>query len=459
MKAIAAVLILVGMVAGCTKDNPYACGEDGACGDPSRPFCDHTGAIGGEPGICIAVTCDPGTFRTCEGDHALQCSANGMNYDSVICERGCNPAADGCLLCDPGETTCVNGVAAVCDANGVVVESISCALGCYQDEPRCTDIDPSNDLGDVLAMSHGSPDVVVTEGSVIDVSDGSVDGVVIPSVLVDAPADGVQIRAFPVGSLSVTGTVYVTASTGPAYAVAFLSDGDVTIDGDFYVTASQYGAAPGGMTTLPPQSYPCSGGDGYNDSTNHMTGGGGGGHATDAGYGGDGFSVAGGLNGRAFDNPDLQPLRGGCRGGGATHDGRGPGSGGGAVQISSRTAITIGDGARLIANGLGGERISLHAYGGGGGGGILLEAPVVTLQSDAAIVANGGSGAAGGGSGAAVESPRPSASSIRVFLVDVAVPDRHHPPMVRRCSAGSRSAREVEERTASFDSTRRTARS
>ena len=275
------------------------------------------------------MTCEPGTFAACDGDRALQCSANGQNYDSVICERGRDPAGDGCLLCDPGESTCVNGVAAVCDTNGVVVESITCALGCFEDEPRCRDIDPSNDLDEVLAMSHEAPVLDLSDGQVVDVSDGSVDGVVIPSVLVDAPADGVQIRAFPVRSLTVTGTVYVTATTGQAYAVAFLSDGDVSIDGDLVVTASQFGAAPGAITTTPSGPFHCTGGDGYPDSAG-LTGGGGGGHATPGASGGEGNIASGGLAGTAYDNPDLQPLRGGCRGGGAAIDALGPGTGGGA---------------------------------------------------------------------------------------------------------------------------------
>lgn len=46
--------------AACTKPNPAKHCTDGTCTTPNYPFCDVTGAIGGEEGTCIAVTCTVG---------------------------------------------------------------------------------------------------------------------------------------------------------------------------------------------------------------------------------------------------------------------------------------------------------------------------------------------------------------------------------------------------------------
>lgn len=65
------------------------------------------------------------------------------------------------------------------------------------------------------------------------------------------------------------------------------------------------------------------------------------------------------------------------------------GRGGGAVQLVSRTSITISNSGSVDA---GGER-GLSTMGGGSGGGILLEAPtVVVVGEGAAVAANGGGG-------------------------------------------------------------------
>ncbi len=61
------VLGCLGIVVACTKRNPAYCG-DGTCVDPSLPYCDIDGAIGGMPGTCIAVTCTPGELAICRGD-------------------------------------------------------------------------------------------------------------------------------------------------------------------------------------------------------------------------------------------------------------------------------------------------------------------------------------------------------------------------------------------------------
>lgn len=94
-------LILVGIVVGtygCTSPNPRSC-ADGACTDPSLPFCDVDGAIAGAKDTCIAVTCTPNEHASCRGDVAVRCNSEGSNYDLVMCALGCSEAIGGCATC------------------------------------------------------------------------------------------------------------------------------------------------------------------------------------------------------------------------------------------------------------------------------------------------------------------------------------------------------------------------
>jgi len=81
--------------AACTAHNPRAC-PNGDCTDPSYPFCDVDGTLGGSPGECVAVTCTPMQFAECRGSDALTCNAEGNNYDSSQCEGTCDPT-QGCV--------------------------------------------------------------------------------------------------------------------------------------------------------------------------------------------------------------------------------------------------------------------------------------------------------------------------------------------------------------------------
>jgi hypothetical protein len=158
-----------------------------------------------------------------------------------------------------------------------------------------------------------------------------------------------------------------------------LTRGDITVIGrlsaDFTV---------GSASLLPG----CSGGDGtINNGCNYSSsGGGGGGFASNGARGGDisNNSNPGGAGGTANGNQRLVPLRGGCRGGYVKDGGtiltiRG-GGGGGAIQLVSRTRITI-DGEVHLAGQQGSTEDYKDQYqnvvisGGGSGGALLLEAP------------------------------------------------------------------------------------
>lgn len=220
-------------------------------------------------------------------------------------------------------------------------------------------------------------------------------------------------------------------SGGPAAAIAFVVDGNVTIDGtlDFdggAATAAVTGGrgAPGGFDGSDLSTGdgtvghgPCPGQGGQNSgSSNHWIGGGGGGGGgrTGGGRGGNGRCSSGDHSanarepGTACGSDLLIPLVGGS-GGGSGGDGTinvqqgwAGGGGGGALQISSRTRITIA-GAIRAAGGVGFGSSQLDGGGGGGAGGaILLEAPAIGITG--AVIVDGGdggtSGAGVGGKGA-----------------------------------------------------------
>lgn len=90
--------LAVVVIVGCSAPNPRSC-ADGACTDPSLPFCDVDGEIGGTEDTCIAVACTPNEHASCRGDIAVRCNSDGSNYDLVMCALGCSDAIGGCASC------------------------------------------------------------------------------------------------------------------------------------------------------------------------------------------------------------------------------------------------------------------------------------------------------------------------------------------------------------------------
>jgi hypothetical protein len=137
-----------------------------------------------------------------------------------------------------------------------------------------------------------------------------------------------------------------------------------------------------------------------------------GGSDTVGGSGGAGGSLSffGGAGGAAGATAGPQPLpgptpvalHGGCIGGpGGAFGmalGGAVGHSGGAVYLIAQSSITLGAGARLLANGEGGGKGSPGAGGGGGGSGgmIVLDAPMIALATGALVLAEGGGGGGGG---------------------------------------------------------------
>ena len=147
------------------------------------------------------------------------------------------------------------------------------------------------------------------------------------------------------------------------------------------------------------------GGPGGGADGNHL-GAGGGGYCGTGGQGAvndEASTPAPG--GRSYGNATLAPLIGGSAGGnhGDYNDG---GEGGGAIDITAGTSITVGTLGILNVPGYGGANVG--GGGGGSGGGILLEAPQVTI--DGIVAANGGgAGLATANSSGSGQTGQPSA--------------------------------------------------
>jgi hypothetical protein len=161
-----------------------------------------------------------------------------------------------------------------------------------------------------------------------------------------------------------------------------------TVDGDISIAAALGTAGPGAGGAV------CSGSTGVSGVTGPPGTGGGGGAFQ--GAGGRGGNV-GGLGGAGVGIPAI--IRGGCAGGlgGSGNSGvQGPrGAGGGAIQISAFSSITINGLIEAGGGGGGYGRTNLGAAGGGGSGGFVgLDAPSVTIAGT--IAANGGGGGGGG---------------------------------------------------------------
>jgi hypothetical protein len=233
-------------------------------------------------------------------------------------------------------------------------------------------------------MTAGEPDLDLGTTATINTDDGTVmvDGrpVAVNHATI-AQASAPTIQVFIVHSLT---TVDVTITGNNALAI--VGTGALTIGGVFTASATHNVHVPGAGSFT---DGLCKGGEGVLMLDRGLAGGsGGGGFGRTGGFGGNAvaspFTANGGAAGITTGDPTLVPLRGGCDGGGINANGtiiKG-GGGGGAIQLVSRTKITVS--GTVAANGA-------SFVTGGSGGGILLEAPLVEVRGS--VVANGGSGA------------------------------------------------------------------
>ncbi len=213
--------------------------------------------------------------------------------------------------------------------------------------------------------------------------------------LVLTQSDGTSITVIHLTQLTVDPLVTLTVTgTGVVFAV----DGEVEINGTIIAEAGAdnptHCASARGASGTDSQDSDAGGG-----------GGGGGGAADDGGDGGDGDGSEHGAKGAkgAKVSSTLSPLRGGCPGGnGGRRDESGTapagGRGGGALQISTNTKITVRGFLDVAGRGgAGAPSAQVGAGGGGSGGGLLLEGPSISLGLASRLCADGGSGGEGGG--------------------------------------------------------------
>jgi hypothetical protein len=304
-------------------------------------------------------------------------------------------APDAALACAPSTTSCTADLLTVCGSDGQVMHSETCSLGCTTAGDACLKLDPSNGLASALDGAAATGPAVLfdasTTATTINTDTGAVMhngvAVTIPSVVVIQPGLP-NLRAFQVKSLVVQNPVTVSG----AAALAFVSDGDVTISST--ITLAGRGLAPGPGAVVD-HATACSGRD-ITISNQVAPGPGGAGFGTAGAAGGAANGNVGGSPGTVAGADTLVPLRGGCVGGFVTGSGSIAGAGGGALQVSSRTKITVTV-AGVVDAGGGGGAFFLVGGAGGSGGGILLEAPVVAVGGT--LAANGGGGACGATAG------------------------------------------------------------
>jgi hypothetical protein len=308
-------------------------------------------------------------------------------------------------VCTPNTATCADGVLTGCDDAGQYLPAVTCALGCFTDNTRCWDVAPTDGLGAALDVAADRPALVLPDGAIVNTTTGRVRDRLDGDISADSEllAGPPMIRVYKASSITI-GDVQVEGD----HAVAFVSDGTITIRGALSVAANGSRRGPGSRTANCITGYrewSQALEAGYTEEYgSHFPGGGGGAHATPGATGGINNPGIPGGGGRSHTGNELT---GGCFGGGVlawldddseSYEEYGyGGAGGGALHLVSRTSIVL-----VVANGktgtinAGGGGGSTKGGGGGAGGRIVLEAPEVALMgAGTAIAANGGGGGGG----------------------------------------------------------------
>lgn len=346
-----ACLALLVAAAGCTKPNPASCLEDNFCSDPSLPYCDKTGSVGGTAGACVAVTCTPGEVLECEDDMtATTCVQGGDNYSPVPCPYGCG--AGGCQACNTAE----------CEKHLV---------------PKY--------LPSVCDQVTTLPALSITVDTTFDTSVASKCTAVVTQL---AGPEICVVRA-PTITVEAQKTLKVVGSR----VLALVADRDLRIAGTLDISADNVISGPGGGTRKsgsPPPVSSLQGGGG----AGHRSRGAGGAAATTDLQNGGAAELSPAMLDSLFGGP--QPTMG--------SQGRAPGGGGGGVTLISCRALASVSGV-VDAGGGGGEgsvydistNPALHFSSAGGGAGGTITVQGITVSITGAMYANGGAG--GGGAG------------------------------------------------------------
>lgn len=345
-----ACLAILVAAAGCTKPNPASCLEDNFCSDPSLPYCDKTGSVGGTAGECIAVTCSPGAFLECEDEKtATTCVSTGDSYSPVPCAYGCG--AGGCLPCNTAD----------CEKH-IIPRYVPAACNTLTSlPPKTITVDMMLDTTvasqcDEVVSQIGAPEICVVRAPTISIEAGK--------------------------TLTVKGS----------RVLALVADRELTIAGVLDVSADSIVNGPGGgFTKSGTDVGQAGGGAGYRTAG-----------AAGGGNGGDGQSLNGGP---ATANPStITALLGGTQPTRVAPAQLPGGAGGGLTLVSCRGSISVlgtvdaGGGGGYGDGGMFQPPFTYYkAAGGGSGGTVVMQASAISVTG--AIYANGGSGGGGGNPG------------------------------------------------------------
>jgi len=330
-----------------------------------------------------------------DGEIDGSASWDGPGPDVADVPDGGPPTGDAdARLCDPGTARCVSPeISRSCDALGLSPKDVTCPLGCLASGARagsCREVTPSNGFSGLTCGDEPRSTVSfdVQEPTEVDPDHGSystVTSTIFPAPVYRHLGQGgaaPPVGVFHLSHLFIAEGQTLTLRRGAEAAVAFLVDGDVTIDGTLDVSG-HLGVSGPGATSL-----------GLGGAGTGLAGSGGGGFGSSGAAGG--LTAAGepGHGGVSYGSSALVPLWGGSPGAGNG------GGGGGALQISACGTLRVGPRGRIVASGGGAPTTSAGAAakgsGGGAGGGISLEAKQIVIEGW--VMANGGSG-----SGAASE--------------------------------------------------------
>lgn len=337
--------------------------------------------------------------------------AVGLAVSLAACYSPSAPAGAPCT----DDSQCPSGqqcVAGTCGGTDVTTDAADAPPDVPPDSPAlCTTWTAEH--FDPCAIPAPGGDLNLTQalsGFTWDTSSGELKGrmnTTIPvTTMVLTQVDGPDVLLASVQNLAIEAGANLNLGGSRALLIAVW--GTATIDGDIDAGATFSSPGPGGSSTVSAFCGSAPTGNTGSQTTPATGGGGGALH----GNGGRGGNAVGGA-GVALATPTI--IRGGCAGGsgggssGGTNASRG--AGGGALQITARTSITVSASAQLEAGG-GGGGAGVVAYGGGGGGGaggyIGFDAPTVSIAGT--VAANGGAGG-GGASDVAAGSPGGNGSS------------------------------------------------
>ncbi len=394
MRYLLVILVSLGVVNACAFDTSAI----GKGSDDAGKALDAAETVDARIPADARQNCDPGS-KICVGDTIQTCKADGSEDDPAL-------AVD----CD---FTYVDNSGAMCVKASNIDDAAALCEGNYK----------SLVAGDLAEVVFTAPDT----GFEVIACAGLCGGLLQTIVPV---ASGGDYAIFCLSELRVAQTATVKFNDYPGRKVVLIVEGAVDVQGDFDFSGTGSSQGPGGGRggglnggIVPLNGVGACAGKGgeTDDDDNGNTSndgnyvGGGGGGAGNEGRGGHGQRGRGyddnnvgrgdrGPGGGSCSQSDLIPLVGGS-GGGSGGDGKcggacgwSGGGGGGAIQISSKTSITIGGSfAASGANGGNGGISTSHGGGGGGGsgGGILLEAPIINTTGRLEV--EGGAGGAGSG--------------------------------------------------------------